>query len=171
MFERLKSAMSGFCEAFWQSFYEARAESRAGAQSAAARVDDKPALATAGIDKNLADRARKYAAIPEQRSAAQPAQLDAGHPFFESEAIKAALIDVVRAAFADGVAAEKARVEAILTAPAAAMFIDLAADLVRGPATAAQAAGVLARAETDAAKRASLLKTSLLESASAPAIH
>jgi hypothetical protein len=112
-----------------------------------------------------------YEARAESRAGAQPAPPAAGHPFFESEAVKAALIDVVRAAFADGVAAEKARVEAILTAPAAAMFIDLAADLVRGPATAAQAAGVLARAETDAAKRASLLKTSLLESANASAIH
>lgn len=30
------------------------------------RVDSAPTLAEAGIDKNLADRARKYAAIPEQ---------------------------------------------------------------------------------------------------------
>jgi hypothetical protein len=29
-----------------------------------ARVDEKPTLASQGIDKNLADRARKYAAIP-----------------------------------------------------------------------------------------------------------
>jgi hypothetical protein len=64
-----------------------------------------------------------------------------------------------------------ARVEAILTAPEAAMFTDLAADLVRGPATSDQAIKVLARAENDAAKRAALLKSSPLESANAPTIH
>ena len=32
-----------------------------------ARVDDRPTLVIAGIDKHLADRARKYAAIPEQK--------------------------------------------------------------------------------------------------------
>jgi hypothetical protein len=132
MFERLKSAMSRFCEALWQSFYEARAESRAGAQSA--------------------------------RSDAQPAQLDAGHPFFESEAIKAALIDVVRGAYADGVQAERKRVETILQAPGASTFLEIAADLAVGPATAAQAAAVLARAEADAATRAAAIKSNLLES-------
>ena len=96
---------------------------------------------------------------------AQPAALDTAHPFFESEAIKAALIDAVRAAFADGVAAEKARVEAILTTSGAAMFPDLAADLVRGPATTAQAIAVFNRAENDAATRAAAIKSHLLESA------
>jgi hypothetical protein len=38
-----------------------------GSEVKGARVDDKPTLASAGIDKNLADRARKYAAIPEQK--------------------------------------------------------------------------------------------------------
>jgi hypothetical protein len=30
--------------------------------------ENKPTLASVGIDKHLADRARKYAAIPEQRN-------------------------------------------------------------------------------------------------------
>ena len=104
---------------------------------------------------------------------AQPAPLDAGHPFFESEAIKAALIDVVKGAYADGEAAERKRVTEILTAPGAQELPELAADLVLGPATGAQAASVLARAETDAAKRAGLMK-SPLESASSghvPTLH
>jgi hypothetical protein len=81
--------------------------------------------------------------------------------------IKAMLAALIRAAHDEGVAAEKARVSAILTAPGAAMFPDLAADLVRGPATGAQAIAVLARAEADAATRAGLMKSNLLESASA----
>jgi hypothetical protein len=125
MWSSLKSTMSRFGEAFWQSFYEARAESRARAQSAL---------------------------------------FDAGHPFFESEAIKAALIDVVRGAYADGVQAERKRVETILQAPGASTFLEIAADLAVGPATAAQAAAVLARAEADAATRAAAIKSNLLES-------
>jgi hypothetical protein len=33
-----------------------------------ARVDNKPTLASVGIDKHLADRARKYAAVPQESS-------------------------------------------------------------------------------------------------------
>jgi hypothetical protein len=102
---------------------------------------------------------------------AQPAPLDAAHPYFESEAIKAALIYVVKGAYADGEAAERKRVTEILQVPGAATFPEIAMDLALGAATGAQAAAVLARAETDAAKRAALLKSSLLESANAPAIH
>jgi hypothetical protein len=90
---------------------------------------------------------------------------------FESEAVKAALIDVVRAAYADGVAAERARTYEILNAPGAATFLEIAADLVLGPASSAQAARVLARAEADAATRAGIIKSNLLESANAPTIH
>jgi hypothetical protein len=85
--------------------------------------------------------------------------------FFESEAIKAALIDVVRGAYADGIQAERKRVETILQAPGASTFLEIAADLAVGPATAAQAAAVLARADADAATRAGLIKSNLLESA------
>lgn len=35
--------------------------------AAPTRVDEKPTLADAGIDKNLADRARKMAAVPEEK--------------------------------------------------------------------------------------------------------
>jgi hypothetical protein len=111
---------------------------------------------------------RKIAALFARRAQSTP--LDAGQPCFESEDYKAALIDVVRAAFAVGVASEKARVEAVLTARGAAMFPDLAADLVRGPATAAQAIAVFNRAESDAATRAALLKSSLPEP-SAHTVH
>jgi hypothetical protein len=108
----------------------------------------------------------------EARARAQSAPLDVAHSLFKSEEqSKATLAALIRAAYDSGVAAEKTRIQAILQAPGAATFPDIAVDLVLGPATAAQAAGVLARAETDAAKRASLLKTSLLESANASAIH
>jgi hypothetical protein len=70
-----------------------------------------------------------------------------------------------------GVSAEKARVSAILTAPGAATFPEIAADLVLGPATGEQAVMVLARAEADAATRAALLKSSPLESANANTLH
>jgi hypothetical protein len=98
--------------------------------------------------------------------------LDAGNPFADlNETEVKASLAAIRGAYDAGVAAERTRIEAILQAPGASTFPDIAVDLVLGPATAAQAAGVLARAETDAAKRASLLKTSLLESANASAIH
>lgn len=38
-----------------------------GSKIQGARVDERPTLAEAGIDKHLADRARKYAAIPEDK--------------------------------------------------------------------------------------------------------
>lgn len=104
---------------------------------------------------------------------AQPAPLASGHPFegaTEAE-IKAALAAATRGAYDEGVSAEKARVCAILTAPGAATFPEIAMDLALGAATGAQSLAVLSRAGTDAAKRAALLKSSLLESANAPAIH
>ena len=70
-----------------------------------------------------------------------------------------------------GVSAEKSRTEAILTAPGAAIFPDLAADLLRGQATAAQAIQVLSRAENDAATRAATIKSNLIESSNASTIH
>jgi len=108
-----------------------------------------------------------------EQARAQPAPGAAGQIFagLTEEQIRAQLAAALRGSFDEGVAAEKARVEAILTAPGAAMFPDLAADLVRGPATGAQAIVVLDRAEVDAAKRAALLKSSPLECASAPTIH
>ena len=48
----------------------------------------------------------------------QPEPLPAPANPFESEAIKAALVDVVRGAYADGVSAERARVSEILQLPA-----------------------------------------------------
>jgi hypothetical protein len=104
----------------------------------------------------------------------QPPPLDAPANPFEGmsiDEVKTMLAAALRGSFDEGAAAEKARVEAILTAPEAAMFTDLAADLVRGPATSDQAIKVLGRAENDAAKRAALLKSSPLESANAPTIH
>jgi hypothetical protein len=92
----------------------------------------------------------------------QPEPLAAGHPF-ESAAIKAALLDVVRGAYADGEAAERKRVTEILTAPGAKTFPEIAVDLALGPATGPQAAGVLARAEGDAATRAGAIRSNLLE--------
>ena len=85
--------------------------------------------------------------------------------FFASETYKDALAGVVQGAFNDGQNAEKSRVTEILQAPGAATFPEIATDLVLGPATGAQAAGVLARASNDAAIRAGLIKSNLLESA------
>jgi hypothetical protein len=101
-----------------------------------------------------------------------PAPLDATHPFAalnETEA-KASISAAMRAAYDAGNAAEKARVAEILQAPNAAHFLELAVDLALGTATGAQAVAVLSRAETDAAKRATLLKSSPLE-ASAHTVH
>ena len=104
---------------------------------------------------------------------AQPAPLAPGNSFagLNETEFKASIAAAIRAAYDEGANAERSRVEAILTAPGAAMFPDLAADLVLGPATGEQAAGVLARAEADAAKRAALLKSSPLESANVPTLH
>jgi hypothetical protein len=105
----------------------------------------------------------------------QPVPLDAGHPLGESEEeVKATLAAAIRGAFDSGVAAEKARVTEILQAPGASgTFMEIAADLVLGPATAAQASAVLARAEADAATRAGAIKSNILEraSADAPTLH
>jgi hypothetical protein len=110
----------------------------------------------------------------ESRARAQP-PLDAGNPFEgQTEAeIKATLAAAIRGAFDEGVSAEKARVGAILTAPNAAQFLELAADLALGPATSDQAIKVLTRAESDAATRAGLIKSNLLDRASAdgPTLH
>ena len=74
---------------------------------------------------------------------AQPAPLDANHPFFQSEAFKTVLAEVVKAAFADGENAEKARVTEILHAPGAEELPQLAMFLVLGDATAVQATSIL----------------------------
>ena len=120
------------------------------------------------------EEARAEARAQSARSAAQPAPLDAPANPLEGmsiDEVKTMLAAALRGSFDEGVAAEKARVEAVLTTPGAAMFPDLAADLIRGPATAAQAITVLDRTQTDAAKRATLLKSSPLESANAPTLH
>jgi hypothetical protein len=104
----------------------------------------------------------------------QPATFAAG-PFagMSEDDIKSTLAAALRGSFDEGVAAGKARVEAILTAPGAATFREIAMDLVLGPASSAQAVGVLARAEADAATRAGSIKSDLIERASSdqPTIH
>jgi hypothetical protein len=104
----------------------------------------------------------------EARARAQPAPIAPGNAFdgMSVEEIKTVLAAALRGSYDEGVAAEKARVEAILAAPAAAIFPDLAADLVRGPATCEQAITVLARAEADAATRAGAIKSNILDRAS-----
>jgi hypothetical protein len=97
---------------------------------------------------------------------AQPAPLDAGHPFFESEDHKAVLAGIIQSALADGARAERTRISEILNAPGAATFLEIAVDLALGDATVAQAAAVLARAEADAATRAGAIKSNILERAS-----
>ena len=111
------------------------------------------------------------AARATARSKAQPSPLAAAlEEYFASAPFKAAIAEIIKGSFNDGLAAEKSRIEAILTAPGAAIFPDLAADLIRGPATSAQAIQVFERAEADAAKRAALMKSSLPEP-SAHTVH
>jgi hypothetical protein len=111
----------------------------------------------------------------ESRASTQPAPdrdlAAAFEAFFACETYKDALAGVVQGAFADGVAAEKARIEAILQAPGAKTFPEIAVDLLLGPATGAQAAAVLSRAEADAASRVGIIKSNLIESANAPTLH
>jgi hypothetical protein len=109
-----------------------------------------------------------------EQARARSAPLAPGNPFagLNETVVKATIEAALRGSYDAGMAAEKARVEAILAAPGAAMFPDLAADLLRGPASAAQAIAVLDRTQTDAAKRAALLKPTLLEaSAEVPTLH
>jgi hypothetical protein len=102
----------------------------------------------------------------------QPVLFAAGHPLGESEEeVKATLAAAIRGAFDSGVAAEKARVAEVLQAPGAATFHEIAADLLLGDATAAQAVAVLSRAEADAATRAGAIKSDLLESANVATLH
>jgi hypothetical protein len=109
------------------------------------------------------------------RHRARPALLAECHPFagLNEEQVKASIAAALRGSYDAGMAAEKARVEAILQAPGAKTFPEIAADLVLGPASSAQAAGVLARAEADAATRAGIIKSNLLDRASAdvPTLH
>jgi hypothetical protein len=103
---------------------------------------------------------------------AQPVPLAAGHPLGESEEqIKAALAALIRGAFDEGVQAERKRVTEILQAPGASTFLEIAVDLALGNASGTQAAGVLARAEADAATRAAAIKSNLLESANVATLH
>jgi hypothetical protein len=110
------------------------------------------------------DEARAQSGARAQPAPANP---------FESEAIKAALTDVVKGAYAEGGAAERKRVTEILTVPGASTFREIAMDLVLGPASSAQAVGVLTRAEADAPTRAGSIKSDLLERARSdqPTIH
>jgi hypothetical protein len=112
------------------------------------------------------------AARASARAKAQPSPLaTALEEFFASAPFKDAIAALIKAAFEDGVQHERARIEAILTAPGAATFPEIAADLLRGPATGAQAIQVLERAEADAATRAAAIKSNMVESANAPTRH
>jgi hypothetical protein len=105
---------------------------------------------------------------------AQPAPLAECHPFagLNEEQVKASIAAALRAAHDQGVQAERARIAEVLNAPGASLFPTIAIDLALGTASGAQAAAVLSRAETDAAKRAGLLKPVPLESPpSAPTVH
>jgi hypothetical protein len=103
----------------------------------------------------------------EARAKAQPAPLDAS-PFdgMNVDEVKIVLAAALRGSYDEGVAAEKARIEAILGCEGAKVFAEIAIDLLRGPATGAQAAAVLSRAEADAATRAGAIKSNILDRAS-----
>jgi hypothetical protein len=94
----------------------------------------------------------------------------AADPFFQSEDQKTALAEVIKAAFADGENAEKARVTEILNAPGAEELPQLAMFLVLGDATAVQASSILAKAENDASKRVAMTRAQEVEPA-IPTLH
>jgi hypothetical protein len=83
--------------------------------------------------------------------------------YFASAPFKAAIVGIIKASFEDGVSAERARVAAILNAPGAQTFSEIAMDLCLGSATSAQAVGVLERAQADAATRAGAIRSNMLE--------
>jgi hypothetical protein len=101
---------------------------------------------------------------------AQPAPLNANHPFFQSADYKAALAGVIQAAFADGENAEKARVTEILQAAGAEELPQLAMFLVLGDATAVQATSILAKADNDASKQVAMTRAQQIEPA-IPTLH
>jgi hypothetical protein len=111
-----------------------------------------------------------HEARAQSRVKAKPSPLTAVE-FFASQQCKIALSTIIRTAYADGVAAEKARVAQILQAPGAAHFLEIAVDLALGQATGEQAIQVLARAEADAATRAATIKSNMVESVNAPTRH
>jgi hypothetical protein len=117
-----------------------------------------------------------WAGYDAARARAQPA-LAPGNPFagLSEDEIKAMIEPAMRAAYVEGVAvgvtAERARVTEILQAPGAAHFLEIAVDLALGQATGEQAIQVLARAEADAATRAGIIKSNMVESANAPTRH
>jgi hypothetical protein len=108
----------------------------------------------------------------QSEARAQPVPL-AGHPLagLNETEIKATIAAALRGSFDEGARSERSRIEAILTAPGAKTFPEIAVDLVLGPASSAQAVAVLARADADAATRAGIIKSNLLESANAPTLH
>jgi hypothetical protein len=83
----------------------------------------------------------------------------------EGEDYKTGLAEVIKAVFADGENAEKARVTEILHAPGAEELPQLAMFLVLGDATAVQATSILAKAENDASKRVAMTRGQQVESA------
>jgi hypothetical protein len=108
----------------------------------------------------------------ESGARAQPAPRASYFDGMTSEEIKTVLEAALRGAHDESVAAERKRIAEVLQAPGAALFPTIAIDLALGTASGAQAAAVLSRAQTDAAKRAGLLKPVPLESApSAPTVH
>ena len=90
--------------------------------------------------------------------------------FFESEEVKAALTEVVRAAFDDGVQSERKRVAEVLQAPGVASYPLLAFELAIDGASVAQVSAVIARTEVAVQARIHPTKSSPLESAT-PTLH
>jgi hypothetical protein len=110
----------------------------------------------------------------QSRAWAQPAPdrdlAAAFEAFFASAKYKDALAGLIKAAFADGVASERARVAEILQAPGAEELPQLAMFLVLGDATAVQATSILAKAENDASKRVAMTRAQEVEPA-IPTLH
>jgi hypothetical protein len=106
----------------------------------------------------------------EARAKAQPATLAPDHQFFASEQFRAAIATIIKDAFDEGNAAEKARVAEILQAPGAEELPQLAMFLVLGDATAVQATSILAKAENDASKRVAMTRAQQIEPA-IPTLH
>jgi hypothetical protein len=97
-------------------------------------------------------------------------ELDANHPFFQSEAFKTVLAEVIQSAYDAGKQAERKRIAEVLQAPGVASYPLLAFELAIDGAGVAQVSAVIAR--TEVAVQARLHPTEPLESTSSvPTLH
>jgi hypothetical protein len=99
-------------------------------------------------------------------------ELDANHPFFQSDEFKNTIAGIIKSAFADGVQAERKRIAEVLQAPGVGSYPLLAFELAIDGASVAQVSAVIARTEVAVQARIHPTESSPLESASSgPTLH